>query len=231
MSNIIAENLKNVLERIRSAEKRAGMPEKKVTLVGVTKNRKVEEIEAAIRAGLTDIGENRYQEAVDKLPMLKTPVTRHFIGHLQRNKARQVLGLFEMIQSVDSERLARALNNHAEQAGTRTKILLQVNTSGETSKFGVEPDSCDEMIELISGLKFLELAGLMTIGPLTSDKNKIRKSFSSLRRLFENYSGRQSENCRMEFLSMGMSADFEDAIAEGSNKVRVGTAIFGPRVY
>ncbi|MFC1537658.1 YggS family pyridoxal phosphate-dependent enzyme, partial [Gemmatimonadota bacterium] len=223
MSSIIAENLKQVIERIRAAELRAGVPAGSVTLVGVTKNRMVGEIEAAVQAGLTDIGENRYQEAADKFPRLETPVTRHFIGHLQRNKARQVLGLFEMIQSVDSERLAHALNTHAEQADVRTKILLQVNTSGESSKFGVEPDCCDELLEVISGLKCLELAGLMTIGPLTSDKIQIRKSFVSLRRLFEHYSGKPVGNCRMEVLSMGMSADFEDAIAEGSNMVRVGT--------
>ena len=231
MSSSIADNLARVLERIRSAELRAGMPAESVTLVGVTKNRPVEEIEEAVRAGLTDIGENRYQEAVEKLPRLKLSVNRHFIGHLQRNKARRVLNLFDMIQSVDSGRLARTLNQHAAAAGLRLKVLLQVNTSGESTKFGVAPESCEEMLEIISGLEQLELVGLMTLGPLTEDTVAVRKSFALLRKLYEDYAGRPVGNYRMEVLSMGMSADFEIAIAEGANMVRVGTAIFGPRVY
>ncbi len=231
MNSTIADNLARVLERIRAAELRAGSPAESVTLVGVTKNRTVEQIEEAVRAGLTDIGENRFQEAAEKFPGLTTPVTRHFVGHLQRNKARQVLDLFDMIQSLDSERLARALNRHAEQAGLRAKVLLQVNTSGESTKFGVEPESCDELLEAISGLERLEPVGLMTIGPLTGDMDEIRKSFVLLRKLYERYAERPVGNCRMEVLSMGMSADFEVAIAEGANMVRVGTAIFGPCAY
>ena len=229
MSSSITENLARVLDRIRSAEFRAGMPAESVALVGVTKNRTVEEIEEAVRAGLTDIGENRYQEAAEKLPGLKLSVNRHFIGHLQRNKARHVLGLFDMIQSVDSGRLARTLNQHVAAAGLRPKVLLQVNTSGESTKFGAAPESCDEMLEVISGLEQLELVGLMTLGPLTGDTAAIRKSFALLRKLYEDYAGRPVGNSRMEVLSMGMSADFEIAIAEGANMVRVGTAIFGPR--
>jgi len=231
LSSSIADNLARVHERIRAAELRAGMPADSVTLVGVTKNRTVEQIEEAIQAGLTDIGENRFQEAAEKLPRLTAAVTRHFVGHLQRNKARQVLGLFEVIQSVDSIRLARTLDRHAGEAGLRSKILLQVNTSGEPAKFGIAPEACDELLEVISGLERLELVGLMTIGPLTDDSSAIKRSFALLRRLYERYADRPAGNCRMEVLSMGMSADFESAIAEGANMVRVGTAIFGPRTY
>ncbi|MBN2289514.1 MAG: YggS family pyridoxal phosphate-dependent enzyme [Candidatus Glassbacteria bacterium] len=227
MGSPIAENLARVLDRIRAAELEAGLPQGSVALVGVTKNRTVAEVEEAVRAGLTDIGENRLQEAAEKLPRLTTPATRHFIGHLQRNKAARVLGLFEMIQSLDSERLARALDRHAGDAGVRVKTLVQVNTSGESTKFGVEPDACDSLLEVVSGLEHLDVLGLMTIGPLTGDQAGIIKSFKLLRGLFERYAAGPPGNCRMEVLSMGMSADFETAIAEGSNMVRVGTAIFG----
>ncbi|MEA2063492.1 MAG: YggS family pyridoxal phosphate-dependent enzyme [Gemmatimonadota bacterium] len=231
MSSSIADNLAWVNERIRQAEHRAGRPENSVRLVGVTKNRTVEQIEAAVAAGLVDIGENRFQEAAEKFPRLKSEITftRHFIGHLQRNKARQVLGLFDTIQSVDSERLALALDGHAAGAGIRPRVLIQVNTSGEESKFGVQPGRCENLLEVTAGLGNLELVGLMTIGPLSPDAARIKKSFNLLRNLFDRYAGMRTGNCRMEILSMGMSSDFETAIAEGSNMVRVGTAIFGPR--
>jgi len=231
LSDSIKENLARVVERIDHAEISAGVERGTVRLVGVTKSRTVEEIEAAVSAGLGDIGENRLQEAASKLPGLSLPVTKHFIGHLQRNKVKDVLRLFDFIQSVDSGRLTRAIDEQAGRLGTRARILIQVNTSREESKFGVEPELAGDLVELIAGCHNLELLGLMTIGPLSENTADVVKSFRALRSLFEEFASLTADNCRMEILSMGMSSDFEIAIAEGANMVRVGTAIFGPRCY
>ena len=227
----IEENLAALRERISAAESRAGVAQGTVRLVGATKTRTPEEIETAIRAGLTDIGENRLQDAQAKLPQLVLPVTKHFIGHLQRNKVPGVLDLFDLVQSVDSERLARAVDERAQALGRKARILLEVNASGEASKFGVEPERAGELLETIADCRNIELLGLMTIGLFSSDSAAVAASFQRLRRLYEKFKTFGADNCRMEILSMGMSADFEIAIAEGANMVRVGTAIFGPRNY
>ncbi len=225
----IANNLAIVRENIARAEIDAGVKPGSVTLVGVTKHRSVEEIRAAVDAGLTDIGENRVQEAKDKLPELERQVHRHFIGHLQRNKVRDVLPQFELIHSVDSSRLALEIDARAVAAGTRAKVLMQVNTSCEESKFGVEPDKADSLLEVIAGCGNIKLLGLMTIGPLGGTRRETAACFVRLRKMYEKYTASAPDNCRMEVLSMGMSADYELAVSEGANLVRVGTAIFGPR--
>jgi len=230
LNDPICNNLARVRERIARAEQAAGVPPGTVKLVGVTKTRPVQEIETAISAGLKDIGENRLQEALAKLPGLRLPVTRHFIGHLQRNKVRDCLGLFDMIQSVDSVRLAEAIDERAGNQGIRARVLIEVNTSGEESKFGVDEDSLKELVEFVAGSGNIELLGLMTVGPLTGDMARVAASFRALKKLFEKYASLKARNIRMEILSMGMSADFEIAIAEGANMIRVGTAIFGPRI-
>ena len=231
MSDNIRENLLKVYERIHRAEQEAGVSQGTVKLVGVTKNRQLEEIEAVIRAGLEDIGENRLQDAKSKLPSLCLPVTKHFIGHLQRNKVNDVLTMFDLIHSVDREKLVRAIDERAGRQGEVARVLMQVNTSFEESKFGVDPERAEELLEVIAQSKNIELLGLMTIGPLTADTRAVAESFRLLRGLFEKFSSLQTGNCRMEIISMGMSSDFEIAIAEGANMVRVGTAIFGPRKY
>jgi PLP dependent protein len=227
----IADNLANVRGNIAKAEIEAGVEPGSVTLVGVTKLRTVERIRVAIDAGLTDIGENRVQESLEKLPVLEREVRRHFVGHLQRNKVRDVLPLFELIHSVDSPRLAREIDTRSEAAGVRAKILMQVNTSEEESKFGVEPQQADALLEEIAGCGNIDLLGLMTIGPLGGTRRETAACFVRLRRMFENYRKNSPDNCRMEVLSMGMSADYELAVSEGANLVRVGRAIFEPRKY
>jgi len=229
MDSIIANNLALVREKIGRAEIEAGFAPGTVTLVGVTKNRTVLEIENAICEGLTDIGENRLQEAAKKLPQIRQPVTKHFVGHLQRNKVKDVLELFNLTQSIDSERLALEVDKRAKLRGTKAKILMQVNTSVEESKFGIEPERAEQLYEVIVGCENLELLGLMTIGLFSSDTAAVAVCFRKLRKLFEKFSSLPASNCRMEILSMGMSSDYEIAIAEGANMVRVGTAIFGPR--
>ena len=225
----IRENLAWVTERIGRAEAAAGMTSGAVRLVGVTKNRSVEEIEDAIAAGLAEIGENRLQEAAGKLPGIGRPVIKHFIGHLQRNKVRDVLELFDLIQSVDSVRLIEEIENRAVQQGRQARVLVQVNTSGEATKSGVAPEAVGELLEAIAGAGHIELSGLMTIGPLEGMAGQTAACFRKLKKLFDDLRSQSSGNCRMEVLSMGMSSDYEMAIAEGANMVRVGTAIFGPR--
>ena len=225
----IRDNLEDIRARIARAEEAAGAAAGSVTLVAVTKIRSLEEIEAALACGVSDIGENRVQEAQEKLTRLARPVRRHLIGHLQRNKARFVPGLFDLVQSVDSERLALALDECAAQHGARLPVLMQVNTSAEESKSGVEPEAADSLLEYIASRPNLELRGLMTIGPLTDSAAQIAASFRKLRDLFERYRAAAGSGWSMDILSMGMSSDYEIAIAEGANMVRVGTAIFGPR--
>lgn len=231
MEHQIKDNLAAVRENIARAEEKAGVPSGTVTLVGVTKNRTVEQIRAAVDAGLEDIGENRVQEASAKLPGLERRVTRHFIGHLQRNKVRDVLPLFELIHSVDSPRLAREIDKRSAADEAVTEVLMQVNTSGEESKYGVEPDQAGQLLEVIGACAHLRLRGLMTIGPLGGTNSETAGCFARLHKMFESFRESSPDNCRMELLSMGMSADYEIAVAEGSNMVRVGTAIFGPRKY
>lgn len=227
----IADCLATVRKNIARAESEMEVPPGSVTLVGVTKYRTVEEIQAAVAAGLTIIGENRVQEVQAKLQELDCEVQCHYVGHLQRNKVKVLLPLVELIQSVDSPRVAREIDLKAEEAGVKARILMQVNTSNEESKFGVLPEKADALLEVIGGCKNIKLLGLMTMGPLGGTRREIAACFTRLRRRFESYSKKAPSNCRMEILSMGMSADYELAVSEGSNMVRVGTAIFGPRKY
>jgi uncharacterized pyridoxal phosphate-containing UPF0001 family protein len=209
MNESISRNVNDVLARIRSSAVKAGRSESSVRLLAATKNRSVEEIRAAVEAGVTLVGENRVQELVEKAPSLKGTEI-HFIGHLQRNKVRQVAGQVSLIHSVDSER------------------LVQVNVAGEESKSGIATDELSSLMGEAGRLTNLEIVGLSTIAPLAVDPEAIRWVFRRLRELGE---GLQESvpGFRCEELSMGMTNDFETAIEEGSTIVRVGTAIFGPR--
>lgn len=221
----IAENLTKVQERIARACDRAGRSPEEVRLVAVSKTVEVTRIRAAIQAGVREIGENYIQEAEPKLRELgDQPLVRHFIGHLQRNKAGKAVELFDIVQSVDSLRLAQTLSRRAESAGKTLDALLEVNISAETSKFGLSPAETLAVAEQIGELPGIQLRGLMGIGPLDADPEAARTGFQALARLF-----RQLPNSQRQVLSMGMSADLEVAISEGSTMVRVGTSIFGSR--
>ena len=203
----IAENIAKVRQNARSAR-----------IIAVTKNVELPQIIEAIEAGITDIGENRVQEAKRKFPALKSKypnIKYHMIGHLQRNKVKEALELFDVIQSVDSLELAEEIDKRAQKP---VDIFIEVNTSGEESKYGVAPDKAIELGEAIKKLKNLKVNGLMTIGPLTGDKEKIRSCFRQLREL--------REKAGVDHLSMGMSHDYPLAIEEGSDIIRIGTAIF-----
>jgi len=216
-----------VRERIARAAERRGSDPSAICLVAVSKGVEAERIGQAITAGVTDLGENYLQEALPKLAVLGDRARWHFIGHLQTNKARAAVGRFALIQSLDSERLANELERRAGEAGVCAEVLVEVNTSGDPGKFGVAPEGLEPLLAHCGQLAHLRVRGLMTIGRLGAEAEGTRACFRTLAGLFSRC--RDVPGVEMRWLSMGMSGDFEIAIEEGSNMVRVGTAIFGPR--
>lgn len=221
---MIRENLQCVQERIAKAAARVGRQPEEIALVAVTKTVGVAQILEAIEAGITDIGENYVQDAAKKLKDVGRRVRWHMIGHLQTNKARPAVEIFELIQSVDSLKLANELGRRSVEVGKTSDVLIQVNISGEESKFGVSPDAALDLAGEVAKVGGVVVKGLMGIGPLTDNEAVIRRSFRLLKEIYD----RLPPSMR-KWLSMGMTSDFELAIEEGSNMVRIGTAIFGPR--
>ena len=219
----IKENIDLIRRRVAAAARRSGRDPAGIKLVAVIKNVPTAAVFEALDAGLTELGENRVQEAQarDREIRAKYPgVTFHLIGHLQRNKVRQALDMFAIIQSLDSERLAREIDRCAVGP---VPVLIEVNTSGETSKFGVDPDLAVELVRSASALEKIKIQGLMTIGPLAGDP---RPGFRSLRQLGERIAGLSLPGVEMKYLSMGMTDDFETAVEEGANLLRIGRGIF-----
>ena len=226
---MIADNLQRLKEKIGSACLSAGKDPNDVKLVAVSKYFGIKAITEAANLGVTDFGENKAQELRDKFNILGDKVTWHFIGTLQRNKIKYVINCSSLIHSVDSKPLIDEINSQAEKNSKIQKILLEVKTSGEESKSGVEEEEqVIKLAEHCSTLKNIRLIGLMTMAPFTDDEALIRKSFSGLRKLKDKLN-QQSYN--LTELSMGMTGDFEIAISEGSTIVRIGSAIFGQRDY
>jgi len=227
MVKTLAESLTDVRSRIDAAARRAGRVPADVRLMAVTKGFPREVVLEALAAGLSLFGENRVQEAEGKFAGLPGGWETHLIGHLQTNKARAAAGLFACVQSIDSTHTAAALDGRCAERGASIDVLLELNTSGEDSKSGFR--SRDDLLaglDAVRKLARLRLKGLMTVGPLTDDSQKIRASFSELRSLFEEV---RAGLPGFDTLSMGMSGDFELAIEEGATLVRLGTALFGPR--
>ncbi len=206
---------------------RAGRKPNEVTLVAVTKSQPPEIVSEAARLGLRLFGENKIQEAKAKIPLCSGRLRWHFIGHLQTNKARDAVELFEMVQSVDSLHLAEELNKRAEQAARHLPILLEVNIVGEASKFGYRPEKLQGELDQLNALPRLEIHGLMTVPPWTTDPENVRPIFRQMRELKEDCE--QKLGAPLPHLSMGMTSDFEVAIEEGATMVRIGTALFGER--
>ncbi len=223
----IHENVQRVRADISDAAARAGRPPDDVSLVAVTKTRSAEEVDAVIRAGVTLVGENRVQEAEAKHPDVTESAEWHMIGHLQSNKAGAALALFDAIQSVDSVKLAERIDRLAARVNRRVRVLIEVNTSGESSKHGVAPDDALGAIERIIERGSLDVRGLMTIGTFTDDETRVRGCFSTLRHLRDGAA--EATGTKLPELSMGMTNDYRWAVEEGSTLVRVGTAIFGSR--
>jgi pyridoxal phosphate enzyme (YggS family) len=227
---MISEHCGAVRERISLACRRAGRDPAEVTLVGVAKTFPAGAVREAIRAGVADIGENYVQELLAKHEELRDEAVRwHFIGHLQTNKVRQIAGWVHMIHAVDSERLVAEINRQAERAGRVIDCLLEVNTTGEESKFGVTPEGVPALTTSLVPYGNVRIAGLMTIGPFLPDPEGSRPMFRRLRLLRDEIAALGQSNVTMRHLSMGMTGDFEVAIDEGATLIRVGTAIFGSR--
>ncbi len=225
----ISQNLKWVQERIVRAAERAGRQPHDVTLVAVSKTKPVEVIREAVEAGVRVLGENRVQEAETKVDRVAGTVNWHMVGHLQRNKVKSALQLFQMVHSVDSLRLAREIGKRAVQDGMSARTLVQVNTSGVESQFGAAPDATLDLVGLISEVDGVRVEGLMTIGLFLPDPEEVRPCFVQLRELSEKIAAARMPDVSMTHLSMGMTGDFEVAIEEGATMVRVGSAIFGSR--
>ncbi len=221
---MIADNLARLRERIAAACDRAGRSPDEILLVGASKQVPPDRIQEALDAGLTALGENYIQEAVPKIAAMERPATWHFIGHLQRNKAKIAAESFDLIQTVGTEALARALDRHAEARGRPLPVLLEVNLAGSPERPGVLPSDVARLADTVAALPHLHLQGLMGMPPAQEDPESARPYFRTLKRLWD---ALHNEN-RMT-LSMGMTGDFEIAIEEGSTLIRVGTGLFGAR--
>jgi pyridoxal phosphate enzyme (YggS family) len=223
----LAANLENIRLRIKTACDRAGRVPNSVTLLAVSKTHSPEVVQEAAKLGLSFFGENKIQEAKAKIPLCSGKLRWHLIGHLQSNKCRDAVELFEMIQSVDSLCIAHEISKRCEQAAKRMPVLLEVNLAGEASKFGYEPQQLLAQLKDLNVLPRLEIRGLMTVPPWSVEAEDSRPHFRRLREL--KMECEQILGATLPHLSMGMSGDFEVAIEEGATIVRIGTALFGPR--
>ena len=227
---MIPENIEKIRRRIALACARTGRNRSEVTLVAVSKTFPGALIAEAIRAGVHDIGENYVQEVLDKRKELAGENIRwHFVGHLQSNKVKYVANWIHLIHAVESSSVAKEIDKWGRKANRILDVLVEVNTTGESSKFGVQPDQAISFVKNLAEYTNLRIAGLMTIGPFLPDPDSSRPMFRQLRLLKEQIVGLGQSNATMEHLSMGMTGDFEVAIEEGATIIRVGTGIFGSR--
>lgn len=227
----LTDNLARVRDRIARAAERAGRDPRQVTVIAVTKGVDGPTVEDAIAAGVTDIGENRVQEARAKFEQVEmsADVRRHMIGHLQTNKVRHALPLFDMIHSLDRSSLGEALSRRAVAQNVIVPVLVQVNVVNEPTKHGVAPEHVLPFIKEMAQLPGIRIDGLMTMAPYADDAETVRPVFRRLRELSRQVADADIQGVQMDCLSMGMTNDFEVAVEEGSTMVRVGTALFGPR--
>ena len=223
----LAANLETIRRRIKTACDRSDREPNSVTLLAVTKTQPPETVDAAAALGLLVFGENKVQEANAKIPLCSARLRWHFIGHLQSNKCRDAVHLFQMIQGVDSLSLAQEINKRASEAAKSMPVLLEVNLAGEASKFGYQPQALLSELKQLSALPRIEVQGLLTVPPWSPDAENSRPHFRRLRELKQKCE--QVLGMPLPHLSMGMTGDFEVAIEEGATIVRIGTALFGPR--
>lgn len=226
----IRENLTIVKSNIADACAAVGRRPEEVTLVGVTKTVSPQRINAAIELGLRNIGENRVQEYLSKKDMLNLDrVNVHLIGHLQTNKVSRIINEVDMIESVDSLRLAEVVNRESLKAGRVTDVLIEVNIGRESQKYGVLEEDLEKLLIEVSEFRGLRVLGLMTVPPILDTEKQIREVFSRMYKLFVDIKGKNIDNIFTDVLSMGMSSDYKEAIMEGATMVRVGSALFGKR--
>lgn len=231
LGQMISDNLSRIKETIAFLCNKNKRKPEEITLVAVTKNISLEKIEEVLNLGIKNIADNKVQEALSKYSSLKEKFKNksfcwHMIGHLQTNKVKDVVCIFDLIQSVDSLHLVVEINKQAAKINKIQDILLEINISGEATKFGINPKSTIEVVKEIAKLKNINLKGLMTIAPIVDDPEKARPYFRKLKELISEVNKQQITDSELQVLSMGMSDDFEVAIEEGSNMVRLGRAIF-----
>jgi pyridoxal phosphate enzyme (YggS family) len=222
MVSRLEENIRSVRERISAAATRAGRHPSDVKLVAIGKTRPVESLEQVIHLGVNDIGENRVQELIAKQDIIGDRASWHFVGALQRNKVRQVVGRVVLIHSVDKYSLAAEIDDWAARSGVIQPVLIQVNVAGEPTKQGIEPKNVEKLVAETAKLSHINIEGLMTVAPLVAVAEDVRPVFERLRRIYDELASQWS----FKWLSMGMTNDFEIAIEEGANLVRIGRAIF-----
>lgn len=228
----IEYNYNHIKERIAEAAVKSGRKPEDITFLSATKTVEPEYINYAISLGLDHIGENRVQELLSKYDEYNLEnCSLQFIGHLQSNKVRQIVGKVDLIQSVDSLKLAKEVSRVSQNKNLTTDILVEVNIGKEENKSGVMPEMLEELLYQIKDLPSINIKGLMTIPPICDDNNKIRSFFSDMNKMFLDISSKKLDNVSMDILSMGMSGDYYEAILEGANIVRIGSALFGKRIY
>lgn len=228
---MIKQNIEAVREKIAAASEKSGRSASDVTLIAVTKTHPPEMINEAIDAGITDIGENKVQEIIEKYDKVKKGVRWHLIGHLQTNKVKYIIDKVDLIHSVDSIKLMDEIEKQAAKHGIVMDILIQLNISGEESKSGIPPEELDTLLAHAAVLKHVKVRGLMTIGVKYYNNVTNKLFFDNTYNIFIDKRLKKYDNVSMDYLSMGMSGDYETAIESGSNIVRVGSAIFGNRFY
>lgn len=228
---MLKENLDNVLKNIADSEERSGRKKGDVTLIAVSKTKPVEMIKEVYDLGVRDFGENRVQELTEKYDKLPSDIRWHLIGHLQTNKVKYIIDKAYMIHSVDSLKLANEISREAVKHSVTANILIEVNVSGEESKFGVSPEDLEDLIRKISVLPAIRIRGLMTVAPYVVDSEENRQFFIKMKQFAVDITRKNIDNVNMDCLSMGMSGDYTVAVEEGATFVRVGTSIFGERNY
>lgn len=228
----IKENIDSILERTALAARRSGRNPEDITVIAVSKTVDSDRAREAVESGLDNLGENRVQELVKKYEQLTDlKVKWHMIGHLQKNKVKYIIDKAELIHSVENLELAKEINKRAEQLNLNAKILIELNIGEESSKFGIDEENVYNFVRSMEQFEHIEVLGLMTVAPYSENPEDIRWVFIKMKEIFDKISEMKLKNSHMKYLSMGMTNDFEIAIEEGSNIVRIGTAIFGARKY
>ena len=228
---MIRENIEHVRENIRAACEKSGRKAEDVTLIAVSKTKPVSMLQEAYECGCRDFGENKVQELVEKWEQMPKDIRWHMIGHLQRNKVKYIVDKVHMIHSVDSLRLAEEISKEAGKKGVTVSILIEINVAEEETKFGTTCEDAVQLVEEIAKLPHLVIKGLMTIAPYVENAEENKQYFEKLRQIYVDINRKSIDNVYMAELSMGMTGDYETAIAEGATYVRVGTGIFGERFY
>lgn len=228
---IISDNVDNIMNQVKELCESKKQDYNNVTVIAVTKTIDTARIKEAIDSGITDIGENKVQEIMDKYEDLKDISNIHLIGHLQSNKVKYIIDKVKLIHSVDSLSLMKEINKRANKAGIDVNVLIQVNVADEDSKFGIKMEEVEDLVINASQFDNIRIKGLMTIAPFAENPEDVRLVFRALKEKYDELANKEYKNVEMKYLSMGMTNDYHVALEEGSNMIRVGTGIFGKRVY